>query len=148
MIYVSSTNRKLTEKYVDWGTLKEWTKERDKYKTYIFDIDGVMLENHGKYGSKNWSNTFEPIMENFELVKNLSRNNEIIFMTSRPEKYVIQFKDYLKAQGIKYKTIITSCNHSKRLIINDFAPTNPYPSCESFSVKRNSILKSYLTQGL
>jgi hypothetical protein len=132
------------KKYVDWGTLNEWTKEKEKHKTYIFDIDGVMLKNYGKYGSKNWKNTFEPIQENFELVKRLSKNNEIIFMTSRPEECVVQFKDYLKLQGIKYKTIITSCNHSKRLIVNDFAPTNPYPSCESISVKRDSILKSYL----
>lgn len=132
------------KKYVDWGTLKEWTKEKEKHKTYIFDIDGVMLKNYGKYGSRNWKNTFEPIYENFELVKNLSKNNEIIFMTSRPEEYIIKFKKYLKEQCIDYKVIITGCNHSKRILINDFASTNPYPSCEGISIKRDSKLFNYI----
>ncbi len=132
------------ENYIDWGTLKEWTDEREKYKTYIFDIDGVMLKNYGKYGSKNWKNTFEPILENFELVKQLSKNNEIIFMTSRPEKHVVEFKKYLKAQSIKYKAVITGCNHSKRILVNDFAPTNPYPSCAGISIKRDGKLFDYI----
>tara|TARA_B100000674_G_C37882486_1_gene934999 strand:- start:335 stop:1408 length:1074 start_codon:yes stop_codon:yes gene_type:complete len=132
------------KKYIDWGTISEWQDEREKYKTYIFDIDGVMLKNYGKYGTKNWENTFEPILENVDLVKELSQNNEIIFMTSRPEKYILKFKEYLNKEKIKYKTIITGCNHSKRIIVNDFALTNPYPSCSSISVKRNSILKNYM----
>jgi hypothetical protein len=132
------------EKYIDWGTLKEWQAEREKYSTYIFDIDGVMLVNYGKYGSKNWSNTFEPIQENFKLVKELSgRGNEIIFMTSRPEKYLSYFREFLEKSEINFKTIISDCNHCKRIIVNDFANTNPYPSCEGISVKRNSELKNY-----
>lgn len=132
------------KKYIDWGTISEWQDEREKHKTYIFDIDGVMLKNYGKYGSKNWQNTFEPILENIALVKKLSQNNEIIFMTSRPEKYTLKFKEYLKKEKIKYKTIIAGCNHSKRIIVNDFANTNPFPSCDSISVARNSILKNYM----
>jgi len=132
------------KKYIDWGTLKEWKEERSKFNTYIFDIDGVMLINYGKYGSKNWSNTFEPISENFDLVKKLSnQGSEIIFMTSRPAKYLTHFKDFLNKNNILYKTIIADCNHSRRIIVNDFANTNPYPSCESISVERNSNLKNY-----
>ena len=29
-------------------------------------------------------------------------------------------------------------NHSKRIIINDYANSNPYPSCDSINIKRNS----------
>ena len=132
-------------RYVDWGTLADWSREKDRFKTYIFDIDGVMLVNYGKYGSKNWSNTFEPIEENFSLVKKLSdEGNEIIFMTSREEEYLTKFKDSLLERGIKYKTILFGCNHNKRILVNDFAPTNPYPSCESVSIKRNSLLEDYI----
>ncbi len=133
------------DKFVDWGTADEWYKEMDKHSTYIFDIDGVILENCGKYGSKNWSNHFKPIEENVEILKNLSdTGNEIIFMTARPEKYLTKIKQYLKEKSITYKTIIANCNHSKRIIINDFAATNPYPSCAALSIKRNDKLSSYL----
>ena len=132
-------------KYKDWGTLKDWQEEREKYKTYIFDIDGVMLKNYGKFGSKNWSNTFEPIEDNFDLVKKLSdEGNEIIFMTSRPKAYIKDFEEFLKIRKIKFKSIISNCLHSKRIIINDFASTNPYPSCEALSIKRNDNLGDYL----
>lgn len=132
-------------RYLDWGTLREWQKEREKYNTYIFDIDGVMLVNYGKYGSRNWENTFEPIEENIAIVKELSDlGNEIIFMTSRPDEYLSRFKDYMNEVGIIYKTIVSNCNHCKRTIINDFAATNPYPSCESISVKRNSSLRNII----
>jgi len=131
--------------YVDWNTQKEWYRELDRYKTYIFDIDGVLLENCGKYGKNNWSNYFKPIEKNISILKKLSaENSEIIFMTSRTEEYLTQFKEFMKKHKIKYKTIITGCNHSKRIIINDFAPTNPFPSCEAFSIPRNSRLGDYL----
>ena len=133
------------DKYVDWGTAEEWYKEIAKHNTYVFDIDGVLLENCGKYGTKNWSNHFKPIEDNITILKKLSdRGNQIIFMTARPEEHLIEFKKYLKEHNIKYKTIIADCNHSKRIIINDFAPTNPYPSCEALSIKRNDNLGEYL----
>ena len=65
-------------------------------------------------------------------------------MTARTEDYLQQFKQLMKQYDIKYKTIIAGCNHSKRTIINDFAPTNPYPSCEALSIKRNDHLGDYL----
>ena len=138
-------HNRAAKRYIDWGTYSEWQIERDNYKTYIFDIDGVILFNYGKYGKNNWSNTFEPIVENVEKIKELSEDgHEIIFMTSRPEEYLDVFKNYVESQGIKYKTIIFGCNHSQRIIVNDFAKTNPYPSCKSISIKRNGLLKNYI----
>lgn len=132
------------DEYSDWGTKKEWYEEIENHTTYIFDIDGVLLKNCGKYGRKNWYNTFDPIHENIKTLKELSSKNcQIIFMTSRTEDAVQEFISYIKKCGIKYKTIITGCNHAKRIIINDFAPSNPYPSCEALSVRRNSLLKDY-----
>jgi len=133
------------DKFIDWGTIEEWYKELNRYNTYIFDIDGVLLKNCGKYGSKNWSNYFEPIEENINILKDLSdAGNEIIFMTARSEEHLEQFRKLMKDRKINYKTIIDSCNHSKRIIINDFAATNPYPSCEALSIKRNDNLEDYL----
>jgi hypothetical protein len=133
------------EDFVDWGTKEDWYRELSKNKTYIFDIDGVLLKNCGKFGKQNWSNYFHPIEENWNFLKKLSdEGHEIIFMTARPKKYLTQFKKLISKRGIKYKTIIDSCNHSKRILINDFAPTNPYPSCEAVSIRRNDNLGDYL----
>ena len=131
--------------FKDWGTVDDWFSYTKKFKTYILDIDGVFLENVGKYGSKNWENSFRPIDDNITVLKKMSdEGNEIIFMTARDEKYVSRFREYLKDKNISYKTIITSCNHAQRIIVNDYAASNPYPSCESISIKRNGSLGDYL----
>jgi hypothetical protein len=133
------------ENFIDWGTLKEWRKEQEKYRTYFFDIDGVFLKNTGKYGVKNWSNTFEPIKENIDILKSLSDSGaQIIFTTARAEEFLGQFKELLLEEEIRYKQIIAGCNHSQRVIVNDFATTNPYPSCDSISIPRNSKLGDYI----
>ena len=54
------------------------------------------------------------------------------------------FKEFLDARDIRYKQIVTDCFHSQRIIINDFAPTNPYPSCQAISIPRNSLLGDYI----
>lgn len=131
--------------FVDWGTLEDWYKEIDRHKTYVFDIDGVILKNCGKYGDKNWSNTFEPIAENVRVVKQLSdEGHEIIFMTSRSEEFLGRFREFLVEQGIRCKTIVSGCFHGKRIIVNDFAASNPYPSCEAVAIRRNDLLEHYL----
>ena len=135
------------QKYVDWGTLEDWQTEKEKYKTYIFDIDGVVFYNYGKYGSKNWANCLEPIEENVNLIREMSNaGHEIIFMTSRPKEYIKSIEQYFAKENIVYKTILTNCNHSQRIIVNDFAPTNPFPSCNSISVKRNGMLTEYISK--
>jgi ribonucleotide monophosphatase NagD (HAD superfamily) len=131
--------------FVDWGTLEDWYKEIGRHKTYVFDIDGVILKNCGKYGEKNWANTFEPIAENVRVLKRLSdEGHEIIFMTSRTEEFLAEFRQFLVEQGIRCKTIVSGCHHGKRIIINDFAASNPYPSCEAVAIRRNDLLEYYL----
>ena len=59
-------------------------------------------------------------------------------------KLTEQFKKTLSEYNIKYKTIISGCNHAQRILVNDFAPTNPYPSCKAISIPRNSLLNPYI----
>ena len=136
----------LTSDFIDWGTSTEWFEYTSNLNTFIFDIDGVFLENRGRYGKENWSNFFVPIEENIKILKHLSDiGSEIIFITSRTEEYLQEFKDYLLGVGINYKTIISGCNHNKRILVNDFYSTNPYPSCEAINIPRNGNLKNYYT---
>ena len=131
--------------FIDWGTKEEWFSSANIKNTYFVDIDGIVLFNTGKYGSKNWFNTIEPIKENLSIIKQLSdEGHEIIFVTSRPIDALDMFKDLLNSENIKYKTIIDSCLHSKRIIINDFASSNPFPSCLAINIPRNQSIESYL----
>lgn len=133
------------DQFIDWGTKEEWFSANNIKNTYFVDIDGIMLLNTGKYGSKNWYNTIEPIEENIQIIKQLSdEGHEIIFVTSRPSDGIEMFKKLLEDKNIKYKTIIDSCLHSKRIIINDFAPSNPFPSCLSINIPRNHLIEQYL----
>ena len=131
--------------YRDWGTLSEWEKEQEKYKTFFIDVDGVILKNSGKYGSINWKNNFEVIKDNVETIKNLQKNGaQIIITTSRQEEYRKDLENLLTALEIRPYQIIMGLNHSMRVIINDFAPTNPYPSAVAISIPRNTSIKNYI----
>lgn len=131
--------------YEDWGTKEEWFSAGNLKNTYFLDIDGILLLNTGKYGNKNWFNTIEPIWENVKAIKKLcDEGHELIFVTSRTDDALLMVKEFLKNQNINYKTIISSCLHSKRIIINDFANSNPFPSCIAINVPRNGTIVPYI----
>jgi hypothetical protein len=131
--------------FIDWGTKEEWFSSTTMKNTYLLDIDGIVLFNTGKYGSKNWFNTLKPIEENVKITKQLSdQGHEIIFITSRTQDALLLFEEFLKEKEITYKTIIHSCLHSKRILVNDFASSNPFPSCLAINVPRNQSIEPYL----
>ncbi|MBP3615470.1 MAG: hypothetical protein J6J27_01025 [Alphaproteobacteria bacterium] len=131
--------------YKDWGTLNEWILEQKKYRTFFIDFDGVIMKNSGKYGKINWSNNTESIPENVKQIINLQNDGgQIIITTSRGEEYRKNLEKILTDLGIKPYAILMGLNHSTRVLINDFAPTNPYPSSIAISLPRNSLIKDYL----
>lgn len=148
--YLLSTNKYIftaieANNYEDWGTLKEWQNVQRNYRTYFVDVDGVLMENCGKYGSNNWSNNKEIIYENMETIRKLqNRGAQIVITTSRKEEYRKDLENILLSNGIKPYEIIMGLNHSARVLINDFAPTNPYPSGIAISFPRNCLIKDYL----
>lgn len=131
--------------YDDWGTLIEWKEVQKRYRTYFCDVDGVLMKNCGKYGSCNWSNNKEIIPENMKTIKSLQdRGAQIVITTSRPEEYRKNLEKVLLENGIKPFAILMGMNHSARVVINDFAPTNPYPSGMAITLPRNSLIKEYV----
>ena len=134
------------DNYDDWGTLQEWHKVQKDYRTYFVDVDGVLMKNCGKYGKRNWYNNTEIIPENMEVIKQLQDNGaQIVITTSRTEELRDDLIKILDENGIKPYAILMGMNHSSRVIINDFAPTNPYPSGSAISLPRNSLIKEYLS---
>ncbi len=131
--------------FEDWGTLEDWKDVQKRYRTFFVDIDGIIMKNSGKYGKTNWSNNNRALDENIDVLKNLqSRGGEIIFATCRTDEYALKVEKILKEKGLTDFRMITGLNHAQRVIINDFAPTNPYPSCAAVNIPRNGNLANYL----
>jgi NDP-sugar pyrophosphorylase family protein len=132
--------------FEDWGTLQDWRKVQEDYSTYLVDIDGVLIKNHGKYGSKTWDTENLLLDANVEALKKLQgAGAQIILMTSRPEAYREKLTAIFKSVDLKFQQLIMGCHHAPRILINDFAVSNPFPSCRSISIPRDGTLSSYLS---
>jgi hypothetical protein len=125
--------------YIDWGTLKEWNEYKSSFSTIFIDMDGVLVENSGRYFGRLWGST-EPLEKNVKKIRSLYDTGkcQIIITTSRDSSFEKATKDQLERIGVKYHQIIFNLMHCKRVIVNDHAPTNPYRSCDAINIKRNS----------
>ncbi len=150
IFYLIATNKSVykyieAEDFEDWGTLSDWRNTQISHSTYFIDIDGVLLENRGKYGKENWSNSLLPIEDNIKCIKEIyDTGGQIVITTSRGVKGLSGIKKIFKKYNIKIHAFVTDCHHAPRVIVNDFASTNPYPSCKAINIPRNDLLKSYL----
>lgn len=135
----------MADGYDDWGTLTEWKQVQKDYRTYFVDVDGVIMKNSGKYGTVNWSNNHTYLDGNIDALKRLqSRGAQIVITTSRPAEYRPDLEKLLSDVGIKPYAILMGMNHAARVVINDFAPTNPFPSGMAITLPRNANLTEYL----
>jgi len=128
-----------SKEYKDWGTIEDWQKYTRSYKTLFVDIDGVLVENSSKYFSPSWGES-GPLEENVKTINDLfdSGKGQIILTTARAEEYRDKTLKQLNKIGLRYHKIVFGLMHAQRIVINDFSATNPYPSCLSLNVERNS----------
>jgi hypothetical protein len=136
--------------YVDWGTIKEWQAYTRLYSTLFVDLDGTLVRNSGQYSVPRWGET-EGIQPNINAVNHLydSGKVEIILTTSRKESFREATRAQLERVGVKYHHILFGLSHGKRIIVNDYAPSNPFKSCDAINIKRNSTdLKEMLEHSI
>jgi len=134
-----------TTDFKDWGTLNAWNKYKSQYKCLFVDIDGTLVTNSSLHFPP-YVGSGEPLEENIDYLADLhdSGKVKIILTTSRPEDYREVTLFELKTKGIVFDQLIMGLPHCKRVLINDFARSNPYPSCEAINIPRNSDnLKEY-----
>lgn len=140
----------LVSAYNDWGTLEDWNAYKSKYCTIFVDLDGILLQNSGEYFAPLWGSTLA-IKENVQIINQLydSGKVRIIITTARKKIYKEITLQQLEREGIKYHDIIFELFHSKRILINDYAKSNPYKSCDAINMKRDSTeLKEMLEESL
>jgi hydroxymethylpyrimidine pyrophosphatase-like HAD family hydrolase len=132
-------------KYIDVGTSQDWFEFNDK-PTIFCDIDGTIIKAQGRYGDNSYDN--EPIIleENVKRLKELKQKGaQIIFTTSRPLYAEEQTKNLLDKLGFSDCAFLIGLNISRRIIINDYNSSNPYPRAEAINIKRDSDnLKEFL----
>lgn len=124
--------------YEDWGVFEDWVQYRSRYKTYIFDLDGVILQNGSQFISPKWGETevLPTVKEKLQGLK--EAGHHIVIMTSRPQKYRALTEQQLKREGIVYDQLMLGLHHGSRCIINDFSESNPYPAASAVNSERNS----------
>jgi hypothetical protein len=136
--------------YADWGTIEDWDNYKRSFATLFIDIDGTLFYNSSSHFPPYYGDT-GPITENIEIIKKLrdSGRFQIILTTSRREEFRDLTVDQMRSIGLDFDYLLMDLYHSKRIIINDFAKSNPFKSCDAINIKRDSkelheILKSTL----
>jgi len=136
-----------TTDFKDWGTLDAWNKYKSQYKCLFVDIDGTLITNSSHHFPP-YIGSGEPIENNIDFLAELHEQGKtkIILTTSRPEKYRQLTIMELQTKGVPYDELVMSLPHCQRVIINDFARSNPYPSCKAINIPRNTDdLKEYFS---
>lgn len=137
---------KNAKNYKDWGTSLEWLKFKNKIKTYFIDIDGVLFENGAQYFNPKWGTT-NPLLKNIEVIKKLkSLGNYIVITTSRTEEFRESTIKQFKEVNLEYDQLIMGIGNGERIIINDYSNSNPFPSCNSINIKRNTEILNELIE--
>ena len=127
-----------TSNFKDWGTLESWNKYKSQYKCLIVDIDGTLVKNSSHHFPP-YIGSAEPLQDNIDALKKLYYDGKvkIILTTSRPQRYRGMTLTELKEKEIPYDELIMGLPHTQRILINDFAKSNPYPSAVAINMPRN-----------
>jgi hypothetical protein len=139
---------KNASQYVDWGTLREYRHYAKSYITIFCDVDGVLFTNGSKFGKKGWFT--EPIAENLSALKKLQDDGRLylVITSSRPESQIDYVSKKLGDSGISVDRFVMDLPHARRLLVNDFSNTNPFPSALSINLERDSKILSTLIESI
>ena len=134
--------------YIDWGTLREYRHYMKTFITVFCDVDGVLLYNGSKFGKKGWCT--DPIQENLRLIAKLqeSGNLFLVITSSRPENQLDYVRERLASFNVYPDRYIMGLPHTRRILVNDFSSTNPYPSAISINLERDSKELSSILESL
>jgi hypothetical protein len=126
------------QQYADWGTHSDWVAWRQKVRTFLIDLDGVIYKNGTRFWEPRWAET-EVIPSARAKVNDLyDAGNYIVLVTSRLDSFRQATLEQLRRDGVKFHQVITGVYHGCRVVINDFGSTNPYPAAVAINSLRDS----------
>lgn len=124
--------------YHDWGTQEEWDNYCSKFRTLLVDIDGTLVKSSCSYMEPKVGTT-DKLVRAVEKINTLYDEgfSQIILVTARPEYTREVTEDQLYRLGIKHHRLVMGLWHTRRVLINDFAVSNPYPSAVAINLVRD-----------
>lgn len=124
--------------YQDWGTLKEWNRYKREFATLFVDLDGTIAKTSAYFFPPYWGST-QAVPGAVEALNTLHASGrvQVIVTTSRAPAARKATEAQLKRIGLRYDQVLYGLQHSKRVVINDYAPTNPYPSAAAVNIQRD-----------
>jgi hypothetical protein len=128
------------QNFIDVGTAQDWFEYNNK-PTYFCDIDGTIIET-----LQDYYDDYTPLRSNIDAIKReIGRGSKVIFCTARSKEFETITRLMLNDLGFKSCELIMNVHHSKRILINDFANTNRFPTASAINLPRDSdTLKDYL----
>ena len=125
----------VVQNYIDVGTSEEWFTYNNKSSVFC-DIDGTIIKAQPRNG---YNEPVTPLTNNIKKLKELLlTGNEIVFVTSRSEKYRTETQNMLNQFGFDGCILVMGLQNSKRIVINDFNSANPYPRAVAINIPRDS----------
>lgn len=88
--------------------------------TWLIDIDGTIVKHNG-YKLDGRDTLLPGAKEFFQRFDH--KNDKVVLLTSREERYRKQTESFLKNNGIHFDQIIFDCPYGERILINDRKPS-------------------------
>ena len=95
--------------------------------TWLIDIDGTIAIHNGYLMERKDI----PIENSLTFLRNLPKEDYIVFLTSREEKYRMLTEKFLADNDIRYNAILFGLPVGERILINDDKPSG---LCMSYAI--------------
>ena len=124
--------------YVDLGTYEEFIAYQKARQTYFVDLDGTMFVSQSKFGNEsyNYVPTFHDSALKFFKHKQYG-GAKLVFTTARPNKTRKVTHKALEDAGFNNFDLIMDLPHAPRVLVNDYARSNPYPTATAINIPRD-----------
>jgi hypothetical protein len=131
--------------YTDVGTADDWHKYNDMPVLFC-DIDGTLIKAQSRYGSNSYDTAPVILQENVKRIREYhDKGCQIFFTTARPDEYRDITLEMLRGLGFTSFRLITGLYNARRVLINDYNASNPYPRAEAVNIHRDhDNLKDFL----
>lgn len=146
MLYSGEIFKKVSvTNYVDVGTAADWHKYNDMPVIFC-DIDGTIIKAQSRYGNNSYYKPPVVLEENVKRIREYhDKGCQIWFTTARHPDHAEVTDKMLKSLGFYNYNLCMGLHNARRVLINDYNSSNPYPRAEAINIHRdNDNLKDFL----
>ena len=87
--------------------------------TWLIDVDGTIVKHNG-YKIDGHDTLLDGVKD---FINQIDKNDKIILLTARENKYLNDLKKFLKENDIRYDYLLTDMPVGERILINDNKPS-------------------------